>query len=191
MYVVPEVHTERLCQSNDNSEILQVSRSAWTKCQLNHSEVWDPQCGIKIAGCPRDVSWACPTLCVTSGPPSDPDGINATFLGTLSASLLSSVVCPRETSVLGRDAYHSRFSEVNSYGLEMRLFKSTVFRNSSTSLCIMAQLARSLFGHTVSWHADKRVLDDLRGAQTAMVSVRAFLLLAVNCFKLSGHWRPR
>ena len=48
----------------------------------------------------------------------------------------------------------------------------------------MAQLGKALFGDTVSWHADKRVLDDLRGAQTAMVSVCAFSLSLV-------YWRPR
>ena len=53
--------------------------------------------------------------------------------------------------------------------------ESFVFRNSSTCLSFMAQLARALFGHVVSWDADKRVLDDLRGAQSAMVSVGAFL----------------
>ena len=66
-----------------------------------------------------------------------------------------------------------------------------MFRNSSTSLSLMAQLARALFGHVVSWHADKRVFDDLGGGQTAIVSVRAFLLLAVSCLKFSGHRRPR
>ena len=44
----------------------------------------------------------------------------------------------------------------------------------------MAQLAGALLGHVVPWHADKRV-----------VCVRAFLLLAVSCFKLSGHWRSQ
>ena len=52
-----------------------------------------------------------------------------------------------------------------------------MFRDSSTTLSFMAQLGRALFGHTVSWHADKRVLDDLRGAQTAVVSVCAFFLV--------------
>ena len=44
---------------------------------------------------------------MTSRPPSAPDGINATVLGTLSASLLFSVVSVHvKTSGLGRDGYH-------------------------------------------------------------------------------------
>ena len=34
----------------------------------------------------------------------------------------------------------------------------------------MAQLGRALFDHTVLWHADKRLLDDLRGAD-ALVKI--------------------
>ena len=63
-----------------------------------------------------------------------------------------------------------------------------MFRNSSTSLSFMAQLARAVVWSRRLVAADKRVLYDLRGAQTAMVSVRAFLLFAVSCLKLSGHW---
>ena len=52
----------------------------------------------------------------------------------------------------------------------------------------MAQLGRALFGHTVLWHADKRLLDDLRGAG---VLVEIVLLVDVSTDLLSDTCCPR
>ena len=52
----------------------------------------------------------------------------------------------------------------------------------------MAQLGRALFGHTVLWHADKRLLDDLRGAD-ALVEI--VLLVDVSTDLLSDPCCPR
>ena len=65
-----------------------------------------------------------------------------------------------------------------------------MFRDSSTSLSFMAQLGRALFGHTVLWHADKRLLDDLRGAGVLeeivlLVDVSTELLSVPGCTRCS------
>ena len=88
------------------------------------------------------------TVCA-SGPRSYPDGINATVLGTLSASLLFSGVSVHvKTSVVGRDAPQARACcEVDAKEIKVRLcavmgeLASARFENDPT---VYSQLTRTL-----------------------------------------------